>query len=60
MVDKKLWRENRRKTEFVCCLVGRKGKKTFVWGPNIFHLGPKNIFSPKWRANREKTLRFAV
>ena len=38
--------------EFVCCLVGRREKKTFVWGPGIFHLGPQKLFSPKWRENR--------
>ena len=36
----------------MCCLVGRRGKKTFVWGPGIFHLGPQKLFSPKWRENR--------
>ena len=36
----------------VCCLVGRRGNKTFVWGPDIFHLSPQKPFSPKWRENR--------
>ena len=38
--------------EFVCCLVGRREKKTFVWGPGIVHPRPQKLFSPKWRENR--------
>ena len=38
----------------------RRGKKTFVWGLGIFHPSPQKLFSPKWRENREKTLRLAV
>ena len=46
--------------EFVCCLVGRREKKIFVWGPGIVHPRPQKLFSPKWRENREKTLRPAM
>ena len=38
-VNGKFWREN----EFVCCLVGRRGKKTFMWGLDIFQLGSHKI-----------------
>ena len=37
---------------FVCCLVGRRGKKTFVWGLGIFHPSLQKLFSPKWKENR--------
>ena len=40
----------------MCCLVGRRGNKTFVWGPDIFHSSPQKPFSPKWRENRGENI----
>ena len=38
-VDGKFWRENR----FVYCLVGKRGKKILMWGPDIFHPSPHKV-----------------
>ena len=51
MVDRKLWRENRKENFFGMCLVGWGGKKINCRAQVFSPWAHQNVFSPKWREN---------